>query len=142
MAFDPVSIALEIGSKVIDRLWPDPTQAAAAKFELFKMQQTGELAQLAADTELAKGQLAVNAIEAASPSTLVSGWRPMIGWICGAAFAWNWVGLPIAKVVLELSGHPTTLTQADMSEMLPVLLGMLGLGGLRSFEKSKGVAAK
>jgi hypothetical protein len=57
MALDPVSALLDVGSKVIDRLWPDPAQRDAAKLELFKLQQSGELAQLAAETELAKGRL-------------------------------------------------------------------------------------
>ena len=140
MAFDPISIALDIGGKVIDRLWPDPLQANAAKLELLKMQQNGELAQLASNTELAKGQLAVNEAEAASSSLLVSGWRPFIGWVCGAAFAWNWIGLPAGLFIAALMDKELNLAQADMSEMLPVLLGMLGLGALRTTEKIKKVA--
>ena len=142
MALDPISILLEIGSKVIDRVFPSPEAAAAAKLELLKMQQTGELAQLAAETDLAKGQLAINQAEAQSTSVFVSGWRPALGWVCGAAFAWNWVGLPIARFGMAVWGHPMELASADMSEMLPVLFGMLGLGGMRSWEKAKGVAAK
>lgn len=137
---DPVTLILGLGSKVIDRLWPDPAAAAAAKLELLKMQQSGELAQLTADTSLAIEQIKVNAIEAQSPSLLVSGWRPMIGWVCGAACAWNWLGLPIAKLVLALLGEPLEISGANLSEMLPVLLGMLGLGALRTAEKVKGVA--
>ena len=140
MAFDPISIALDIGGKVIDRLWPDPLQANAAKLELLKMQQNGELAQLASNTELAKGQLAVNEAEAASSSLLVSGWRPFIGWVCGAAFAWNWIGLPAGLFIAALMDKELNLAQADMSEMLPVLVGMLGLGALRTTEKIKKVA--
>ena len=140
MAFDPISIALDIGGKVIDRLWPDPLQANAAKLELLRMQQNGELAQLASNTELAKGQLAVNEAEAASSSLLVSGWRPFIGWVCGAAFAWNWIGLPAGLFIAALMDKELNLAQADMSEMLPVLLGMLGLGALRTTEKIKKVA--
>jgi len=140
MALDPISILLEIGGKVIDRIFPDPTAAASAKLELLKMQQTGELAQLAADTELAKGQIKINEAEAASSSLFIGGWRPFVGWACGGAFAWNWIGLPIARLIGVLVDHPVALAQADMTEMLPVLLGMLGLGGMRSWEKSKGVA--
>ena len=142
MSLDPVTVILDIGTKVIERLWPDPAQAASAKLELLKMQQTGELAQLAAETDLAKGQLAINQAEAQSASVFVSGWRPALGWVCGAAFAWNWVGLPIARFGMAVWGHPMELASADMSEMLPVLFGMLGLGGMRSWEKAKGVAAK
>lgn len=137
---DPITLILGLGGKVIDRLWPDPAQAAAAKLELLKMQQSGELAQLTAETSLAIEQIKVNAIEAQSPSLLVSGWRPMIGWVCGAACAWNWLGLPIAKLALALLGQPLEISGANLSEMLPVLLGMLGLGALRTTEKIKGVA--
>ena len=142
MALDPVTALLDIGTKVIERIWPDPAQAASAKLELLKMQQTGELAALAAETDLAKGQLAINQAEAASTSVFVSGWRPALGWICGAAFAWNWVGLPVARFGMAVWGHPMELASADMSEMLPVLFGMLGLGGMRSWEKSRGVASR
>jgi len=72
MSLDPVTALLDIGGKVIDRLWPDPTQAANAKLELFKLQQSGELAQIA-------GQLEINKVEAANPSVFVSGWRPFVG---------------------------------------------------------------
>jgi len=140
MAFDPISIALDIGGKVIDRLWPDPLQANAAKLELLKMQQNGELAQLASNTELAKAQLDVNAEEAKNSSVFVAGWRPYIGWVCGTAFAWNWIGLPTGMFMAALMGKELNLVQADMSEMLPVLLGMLGLGALRTTEKIKKVA--
>ena len=134
MALDPVSMLLEIGGKVIDRAWPDPAQAASAKLELFKLQQSGELAQMA-------GQLEINKIEAASSSVFVAGWRPGVGWVCSAACAWNWIGLPVAKLVCELLGHPLALAPADLGEMLPVLLGLLGMSSLRSLEKIKQVAS-
>ena len=135
MALDPITAILDIGSKVIDRVWPDPSQAAAAKLELYKLQQTGELQQI-------MGQLEINKAEAASASVFVSGWRPFIGWTCGVACAWNWVGISVAKVIAAFFQYPIVLTPADLSEMLPVLMGMLGLGVLRTAEKIKGVAAK
>jgi hypothetical protein len=130
---DPISSILDIGSKVIDRLWPDPATAASAKLELFKLQQSGELAQIT-------GQLEINKTEAASTSVFVSGWRPFIGWVCGAACAWNWIGLKIALFVAAFFNHPLALAPADLSEMTPVLMGMLGIGGLRTLEKINGVA--
>lgn len=133
---DPITILLGIGSKVIDKIWPDETQANAAKLELMKMQMSGELAQMA-------GQLEINKVEAANPSLFVSGWRPMIGWVCGCACAWNWIGLPIFKLLLPLFLHVTIdLKPADLTEMMPVLFGMLGLGGLRTMEKINGVDRK
>jgi hypothetical protein len=133
MSLDPVSALLDIGGKVIDRVWPDPVQAATAKLELVKLQQSGELAAMA-------GQLEINKVEAANASIFVSGWRPFIGWVCGAACAWNWIGLKIALFSAAYFEHSLNLAPADLSEMTPVLMGMLGIGGLRTIEKLNGVA--
>ena len=139
---DPITILLGIGSKVIDKIWPDPVQRDAAKLELLKLQQSGELAQLSAETNLMIEQIKVNQEEAKHTSVFVSGWRPGVGWVCVAACGWNWIGLPIVKLGLEIYGHPINLSPADLTEMLPVLMGMLGLGGLRTIEKLNGRAAK
>ena len=133
MSLDPLTAVLDIGNTIIQRVFPDPTQAAAAKLELIKLQQSGELAQIT-------GQLDINKNEAANPSVFVSGWRPFIGWVCGTACAWNWVGLPIAKALAVYYDHAFPMSPADLSEMMPVLIGLLGLGGLRTVEKIQGVA--
>lgn len=125
---------------VLDKLFPDPAKAAEAKLEVMRLAQTGELAQLNADLQLATGQIEVNKVEAASGSVFVAGWRPAIGWICGAAFAFKFVGGPAAFVLSQWAGHPITLPDFDFTEMSTILLGMLGLGGMRSLEKIKGVA--
>jgi hypothetical protein len=135
MSLDPISILLDIGSKVIDRVFPDPAAAASAKLELIKLQQSGDLAVMA-------GQMKINEIEAGNASLFVSGWRPAIGWVCGAACAWNWIGLPMVKIGLGLLAIKLELAPANLTEMMPILLGMLGLGGLRTLEKVQGVAAK
>jgi hypothetical protein len=132
-AFDPITAVTNVVGQVIDRVWPDPAQAAAAKLQLLQLQQTGELAQIT-------GQLDINKAEAANESSFVAGWRPFIGWVCGMGCAWNWIGLPAAKFALSIAGHPVNMSAADLSEMMPVLLGMLGLGGLHSFERVKGVS--
>jgi hypothetical protein len=132
-AFDPITAVTNVVGQVIDRVWPDPAQAAQAKLQLLQLQQTGELAQIT-------GQLDINKAEAANESSFVAGWRPFIGWVCGAGCAWNWIGLPVAKFALSMLGHPVSMSAADLSEMMPVLLGMLGLGGLHSFERVKGVS--
>lgn len=125
MAFDPVTAALDIGGKLIDKLWPDPAQRDAAKLRLLELQQAGELA-----------QISVNQEEAKSSSLFVSGWRPSIGWVCSVACAWNWIGLPVAKFAVLFLGYAAIdMSPADLSEMMPILLGMLGLGGLRTIEK-------
>ena len=135
MALDPVSALLDIGGKVFDRVFPDPAQAAAAKLELMKLQQNGELTQIT-------GQMEINKLEATNPSIFVSGWRPAIGWICGAGFAVQFVVGPLAEWGSALYGHPVKFPQMDTGTMMPLLLGMLGLGGMRTAEKIQGVAAK
>lgn len=133
MALDPVSALLEIGSKVIDRVWPDPAQAAQAKLELIKLQQSGELTLIA-------GQLEINKAEAANPSPFTSGWRPFIGWTCGAGFAVQFVIGPLAEWGSTLAGHPLKFPPMDTATMMPLLFGMLGLGAYRTVEKIQGVA--
>ena len=129
MALDPITAALDIGGKLIDRLWPDPTQADLAKLELFKLQQSGELQQIA-------GQLEVNKAEATNTSVFVSGWRPFIGWICGTGLAYQFLVYPI------LVAFVPKIVQLDMGTLLTLLAGMLGLGAMRTQEKLQGVAAK
>lgn len=135
MALDPISALFEVGSKVLDRVLPDPAQQAAAKLELLKLQQNGELAQIT-------GQMEINKAEAASSSLFVSGWRPSIGWICGAGFAVQFVIGPLAEWGSALAGHPVKFPQMDTGTMMPLLLGMLGLGGLRTAEKLQDKASK
>ena len=118
----------DLASTVINKIWPDKSEA--------------EKQQLAAAVMVVQGQLDINKVEAANPSVFVSGWRPFIGWVCGSACAWNWIGLPIAKMGLTLLGHPLDLAPANLTEMMPILFGMLGLGTLRTVEKINGVAAK
>lgn len=118
----------DLAGTVINKIWPDKSEA--------------EKQQLVAAVTLVQGQLAINAEEAKNPSVFVSGWRPFIGWVCGSACAWNWIGLPIAKAGLMLAGITLTIEPADLSEMLPVLMGMLGLGALRTYEKVREVAAR
>jgi len=118
----------DLAGTVINKIWPDKSEA--------------EKQQLVAAVTLVQGQLAINSEEAKNPSVFVSGWRPFIGWVCGSACAWNWIGLPIAKVGLLLAGITLSISPADLSEMLPVLMGMLGLGALRTYEKVREVAAR
>lgn len=135
MGLDPVSIILDIGSKVIDRIWPDPAAAASAKLELFKMQQSGELAAMT-------GQLDVNKIEAASASVFVSGWRPFVGWVCGSGLAIQYIVAPMVTWLATLAGHPVVFPNLDMGTLITLLGGLLGMGALRTVEKLNGVAAK
>ena len=90
--------------------------------------------------ELAKGQLEINKAEAQSRNVFIAGWRPFIGWTCGVAMAYNYVIHPILMFTLAQFNYLVAIPALDLSEMMPVLMGMLGLGGLRSFEKYKGIS--
>lgn len=89
--------------------------------------------------ELAKGQLEVNKVEAAHKNMFVAGWRPAVGWVCVAGMAGNFIIIPLANFALALSGSAIAVPLIALSEMMPVLMGMLGLGAMRTVEKTKGV---
>lgn len=116
----------DLAGTVINKIWPDKSEA--------------EKQQLAAAVMVVQGQLDINKEEAKNPSVFVSGWRPFIGWVCGMSCAWNWIGLKIALFIAAYLGHQLNMAPADLTEMMPILIGMLGLGGYRTFEKVKGVA--
>ena len=89
--------------------------------------------------ELAKGQLEVNKTEAAHKSLFVAGWRPAVGWTCCLGMASNFLVIPITNFVLALTGSAIVVPLLDTGEMMPVLMGMLGLGAMRTYEKKQGV---
>ena len=109
----------------------DPVRQADLEEKLLALEAAGNDA-----------QMKVNEIEAASSNVFVSGWRPFIGWTCGAAFAYNFVLTPFIQRGLVVTGTALRLPVLDIGTMMPVLLGMLGLGGLRSWDKKNGVASK
>ena len=90
--------------------------------------------------ELAKGQLEVNKVEAASKSMFVAGWRPAVGWVTVIGMASNYILIPMGNFALAIAGSDITIPLLQMSEMMPVLLGMLGLGGMRTVEKIQKVS--
>jgi len=116
------------------KLIPDKNARAAAK-EQFEAQI------LVAMTGLVQGQLAINQKEAEHGSIFVAGWRPAIGWICGSALGWNYIVQPIITWAAFISGVDLAdAPRLDSAELTTILLGMLGLGGLRTYEKRLGVA--
>ena len=119
---------------IVGRFLPEDKEAKAKAQREIEAQLAAHLAKIDV------GQLEINKTEAAHRSIWVSGWRPFIGWSCGVALAWTYVITPILNFILAQTGHLMDLPAMDMGEMMPVLMGMLGLGGLRTFEKFKGVA--
>lgn len=120
-------------SGLLDKFIEDKDQKAKLAHDLATMAERHA-------QELAKGQLEINAAEAKHRSIFVAGWRPFIGWTCGIALAWHFV---LAPVVIFGAGYVgialPELPTFDMDSLMTVLLGMLGLGGLRTFEKAKGL---
>lgn len=118
--------------RLVDQLFTSDEERMAAKLKVLELEKSGELA-----------QIAVNIQEAKHTSLFVAGWRPFIGWVCGLAFAWAFLLYPILTFAVISLGAPISLhmiPELDLSAMMPVLMGMLGLGAMRSWEKRAGVA--
>lgn len=121
-----LDFAVPIISKILNYI-PDPTQKMQAEQELMTGFQQWDAQ-----------QAQTNTAEAGSENVFVSGWRPFIGWVCGTAFAYKFVVQPVLIFGLLASGStfdPKTLPVLDWTEMSTVLMGILGLGGMRTFEK-------
>jgi hypothetical protein len=123
--------------KILDKVIPDPQAKAQAQLELLRLNQAGEFKELDAQLEMARNQTSVNLEEAKNASLFVSGWRPFIGWTCGFIFVSNYIGVPLLAWLSPFLDIPPP-PRLDIGEVLPVLLGMLGLGALRTQEKIKG----
>jgi len=122
---------------IIDKLIPDPQAAADAKLKALEMAQKGELAALDADLRLALGQMEVNKAEATT-DVFRGGWRPFCGWVCGAGLAYTFLLKPLLPWAVGLFGVAVPLLPAiDSDALMALLFGMLGLGGLRTYEKVK-----
>lgn len=114
------------------------------KNERERAKEQAEAQIVAAMTGLVEGQLKINEKEAQHGSIFVAGWRPAVGWICGIALGWNFIVHPmllwLAFILPDTAIDLSTAPQLDTGELMTVLLGMLGLGGLRTYEKRVGVA--
>lgn len=118
---------------LVDRLIPDKAAAQRAKDDM-------EAALVKASNEAALAQVEVNKIEAGHSSVFVAGWRPAIGWVCAAALAWAFIVGPVLAWSLAVLGIRESLPPIMTDNLFELVLAMLGLGGLRTFEKMRGVA--
>jgi hypothetical protein len=118
---------------LLDKFIPDADEKARIAHELATMGERHA-------QELAKGQLEINKAEAKHRSIFVSGWRPFVGWTCGIALCWHFVLAPVTIFICAyLDVIIPELPTFDMGSLMTVLMGMLGLGGLRTYEKQKGL---
>lgn len=132
---------------VLDKVLPDPQAAADAKLKMLELAQKGDLAQLAAETQLAQAQIDINKADAQSSDAFQRRWRPAAGWVCvlglGYTFLFQplfpWLIKVLALAVGSTSAIPD-LPEIEIDYLLSLLGALLGLGGLRSFERVKGRA--
>jgi hypothetical protein len=134
-----IGALLPIFGKVLDRIIPDKAAAEKAKQTMEYMYVSGDLKALEADVKLATAQLNVNAQEAKHASLFVAGWRPAIGWVCVIGLFWNFFIQPLVAWFGGWFDVPPP-PALDLGDLMTLLLGMLGLGGYRTYEKMSGVA--
>ena len=128
------SLVGPIVNKFVDRI-PDGNERARAKESLER-----DLVEAANSVMLA--QTEINAAEAQHKSIFVAGWRPFIGWVCGVGIAWSMVVQPMAQWAMIAWGDGTELPTIDTSYLMELVTAMLGMSGLRTFEKMRGVARR
>lgn len=124
-------------SELLDKIIPDPEVREKAKIELLKAERASDLEELRLALSADQMQSEINKEEAANQNLFVSGWRPFIGWVCGVAFAYHFIIQPVLVFAIANHGGKVELPVFDMQTLSTVLMGILGLGGLRTLEKIK-----
>ncbi len=130
MALDPITAIGNVVQTILGRVLPDKVANDAAKNQLQAMLTSGELAQIA-------GQLQIDQTEAASASIFVAGWRPFIGWICGFALFTDFIVRPFFMWGCALAKYPAEFPTLDMTELMPLVMTMLGMGALHVYQNVK-----
>jgi hypothetical protein len=126
MSLDPITGILNIIDDVVQGVSGDQKEKLAIQLQA-----------LLSQTQLNVAQANIDAAEVANPrATLLQDWRDVVGWVCAASFAWTFVLQPICLFVASATGHAITVPSFDTASMSTILMGMLGLGGMRSFENS------
>jgi|TARA_R100000479_G_C6224074_1_gene142781 hypothetical protein len=115
--------------KIVDELHTSDEEKAQAKIKLKEL-----------ENELQTKQMDINKVEAGHKSIFVAGWRPALGWIIVIILGYSYLFQPFIAMTLKIIGKDVELPNLNLDQIFPLILGMLGLGGLRSFEKSKGIA--
>ncbi|MAO21766.1 MAG: hypothetical protein CMJ25_13540 [Phycisphaerae bacterium] len=138
MSFDPLTAALDVGKSLIEKIWPDPVKQSEEIRKLQELHQKGDLAVLNAEVQLLLGQINVNAAEAKHKSIFVAGWRPFVGWVCGFGLLYASVIEPLMRFIATVNDYTGTFPVLDTTITMQVLIGMLGLGVMRTKEKQDG----
>ena len=139
MALDPITAGMDLVAKIIERIFPDKTEQDKAKYAMLQLQEQGELQKVQNDFNLSIEQIKVNAVEAASGSMWVAGWRPGVGWVCVVALFYNYIFFPFASWAVKVfyPSSPAIPPLPDVSQLMPLLMALLGFGVMRSYDKNQ-----
>ncbi len=135
MNITAIGSLLDLGETVINKIWPDPSKRAQEILKLKQLAQNENLAELDAHVKLLKAQLDVNSKEAQHNSVFVAGWRPFVGWVCGLGLLYVVIIDPLIRFLALFYGYSGDFPEINTDVTLQVLLGMLGISGMRSFDK-------
>jgi hypothetical protein len=127
------------GLDIINKFIPDPAQKAQAAYQMAQLQQQEQFKQLDVQIQAMQAQTDTNKVEAASQSLFVAGWRPFIGWVCGSGLAYQYMVNPLFSWAAAIQHWPLP-PNLDLSTLITMLGGLLGLGAMRTVEKVKGVS--
>ena len=125
MALDPLTAGLDFATTIVQKIWPDKSQQE-------QQELAGMFQQLTAQTDIDKAE--------AQSTDPLQHWRGGLGWVCTAAYAYNFVLNPLLSAISTLAGNPVVLPNLDIGPLSTLTLGMLGLGGLHVVERVKGAA--
>lgn len=141
MAVDPLTAIFEIGKSAIERIWPDANKRAEELRKLEEIRQRGNLAELDAHVKITLAQIEVNNTQAQHKSIFVAGARPFIIWAGGFSMVWSGIIHPLLTWVwafAQMNGTPPPMIES--AALGSIVTGLLGVGGMRSYDKSKGTS--
>ena len=156
MSIDPLTAALDIGKSLISRIWPDPKDQAEQMYKLAQLELNADLAELNAFIVGMQGQLRINEADAKSGNIFQAGWRPAIGWVGAVSLALMYIPKSLVMTYIWSKQSLTILSTWDgvsallvpafpdlgVSDIIGLILSMLGVAGMRSFDKMKGTDTK
>jgi len=123
--------------KIIDKVIPDPAARAEAQYRALQLNQAGEFKEIDAALQLALGQIEINKIEATAPDLFRGGWRPAVGWVCVIGLLYTYLLQPLLSWASGIAAIPAP-PSLDLQELLILLGGLLGFGGMRMYERVRG----
>jgi hypothetical protein len=123
---------------IVNKLIPDPAAKAQAQLELLQLQQNAQFKEIDAQLQAAQQQTDIDKTEASSNNAFEADWRAFIGWICGVGLGLNYLVIPMLNTGGLMFGHKFDIPLVDTTTLMPLLLGMLGLGGMKTYENVTG----